>query len=52
MKLTIMGYNRKYGKASAEPYGTFDNRKDCYSYLNTLKTGCLSDTVIFFVQEG
>lgn len=52
MKLTIMGFNKKYGRDTAEPYGTFDNRRDCYRYLNTLKTGCLADTVTFFVKEG
>ena len=52
MTLIIMGYDRRYSsKKKAEEYGRFDNRADCYKYLNTLKTGCLSEIIKFFVKE-
>ena len=52
MTLIIMGYDRRYSsKKKAEEYGRFDNRADCYKYLNTLKTGCLGDVIRFFVKE-
>ena len=52
MTLIIMGYDRRYSsKSKAEEYGRFDNRRDCYKYLNTLKIGCLGEVIKFFVKE-
>ena len=48
MTFIIMG--RSYMQ-KVEEYGRFDNRADCYKYLNMLKTGCLGDSIKFFVKE-
>ena len=50
MKFKIYGYDNKATfKHTAEVYGVFDNRKDCYSYLNKLKT--YLGFMKFFVKE-
>ena len=53
MKFIIKGYSRRYGskKTTTQVYGIFDDKAECYRYLNKLKTGCLSDTTNFFVKE-
>ena len=52
MRFIIMGYDKRYSsKHRAEEYANFDNRADCYRYLNKLRTGCLADTTSFFVKE-
>lgn len=52
MKFKIYGYDNKATfKHTAEVYGIFDNRKDCYSYLNKLKT-YLSFMNFFVKEEG
>lgn len=52
MIFTIKGYLKNRDKSSAEDYGNFTDRGECYRYLNKLKTGCLSDSVCFFVEES
>lgn len=32
-------------------YGKFDTLKECLTYLNKLKTGCLGATVKFWYEE-
>lgn len=52
MTLVIMGYDTRYSsKKHAEEYGRFDNRADCYRYLNSLRAGCLGEIIKFFVRE-
>lgn len=50
VKFVIVGKN-KNGVGNWEVYGTFDERADCYKYLNTLRTGCLGESVKFKVNE-
>ena len=52
MTLIVMGYDRRYSsRKNATEYGRFDNRADCYKYLNRLRTGCLGEIIRFFVKE-
>ena len=52
MVFLIKGYDIRYSsKAKAEVFASFRGRAECYRYLNMLKTGCLSDTHKFFVEE-
>ena len=51
MTFIIMGKDPRYGK-KAEEYGRFDNRRDCYKYLNFPKTGCLGYRIRFEVKEA
>ena len=52
MMFVIKGYDKRYSsRKKAEVYGQYDNRKDCYWHLNFLKTGCLGDIIVFFVEE-
>ena len=53
MKLIIKGYSRRYGskKTTTQVYGIFDDRAECYRYLNTLKSGFLHKLIKFYVEE-
>ena len=47
----IKGYDIRYGTAAkADIFGRFESLRECYQYLNRLKTGCLGDTHRFFVE--
>ena len=53
MKFIIKGYSRRYGskKTTTQVYGIFDDRAECYRYLNTLKSGFLHKLIKFYVEE-
>lgn len=51
MRFIIMGINRRCPWMKDEVYGVFTDRRECYSYLETLKRGSLSGSISFYVKE-
>ena len=51
MRFLIKGYEKHLGKKYAEVYVIVSDRAECCRYLNKLKNGHLSDTVVFYMEE-